>query len=165
MIVLGIDPGTAKMGYSVIEVSATGKNIKLIKSDVLITHQDLLMQNRLKFLYRELTAIAKQYSPSVMVIERIFFNVNAKTAIHVGQARGVALLAAADKKMEVFEYTALEAKFMLTGYGRADKKQMQQAVMELLDLDSIVKSDDANDAVAMAICYVQKGLLGGGTKE
>src|SRR5689334_21649423 len=117
------------MGYSILDASPKG-NVKLVHHDCMMTHQDYEMQYRLRFLYKELKEIAKKFSPEVMVIERIFFNVNAKTAIHVGQARGIALLAAADTKMKVFEYTALQAKQVLTGYGRADKKQMQAAVMD-----------------------------------
>jgi crossover junction endodeoxyribonuclease RuvC len=158
MIVIGIDPGTAKMGYGIIRVSENGKKSKLIESDVLVTHPDLEPENRLKFLYKSLTQIITTHKPDVMVIEKLFFNTNAKTAIAVGQARGISMLAAANKKVRVSEYTALEAKLVLTGYGRSDKKQMQEAVKNELGLDTKVKSDDANDAVAMALCYVKKTM-------
>lgn len=158
MIILGIDPGTARMGYSIMEANSNSK-YKLIHYDCMQTHQDYEMQYRLRFLYKELREITKKFSPDVMVLERIFFNVNAKTAIHVGQARGVALLAAAETKMKVFEYTALEAKKVVTGFGRADKKQMQAAVRDYLKLDDIIKSDDANDAVAMALCFINKDYI------
>ena len=156
MIILGIDPGTARMGYSILDISK-GKKARLVHTDVVITPKEHLMQDRLRFLYRALKDVSKKYVPDIMVIERLFFNMNAKTAIHVGQARGIALLVAADKKMQVFEYTALEAKQVLTGYGRADKKAVQSAVKDYLKLDDIVKSDDANDAVAIALCFVNKG--------
>lgn len=155
MIILGIDPGTARMGYGLVEVSVKGK-VSLVKSDVLITHPNLEQHHRLKFLYKELVSLIKEFGPTTVVIEKLFFNSNAKTAMAVGQARGVAMLAASTKNLNLFEYTALEAKSALTGYGRSDKKQMQVAVKDLLKLPSIIKSDDANDAVAMALCYLKK---------
>ncbi len=159
MIILGIDPGTARMGYGVIEVLDNNKKLKLIQTDVLVTHPDLEPENRLKFLYENLTSIIKEYKPEVMVIERLFFNTNAKTAIAVGQARGICMLAAANKKIKVHDYTALEAKLVLTGYGRSDKKVMQDAVRKIFKLKADIKSDDANDAVAMALCYAKKNIL------
>ena len=159
MIVIGIDPGTARMGYGVIEVKNNGKKIKLIDGEVIITHPDLEPEKRLKFLYDTLISVLKENKPDVMVIEKLFFNTNAKTAIAVGQARGISMLAAANKKVKVEEYTALEAKLALTGYGRSDKKTMQEAVQKILGLNKKVKSDDANDAVAMALCYVKKTML------
>lgn len=158
MIVLGIDPGTARMGYGILEVKPK-KVAVLLHSGVIVTSPDLEAHYRLKFLYKNLTDLIKAYSPSTIVIERLFFNTNAKTAIAVGQARGMVLLAAADKKLDVVEYTALEAKRELTGYGRADKKEMQVAVKDVLGLDTIIKSDDANDAVAMALCFLKKNKL------
>jgi len=159
MIILGIDPGTARMGYGIVEVKNKNK-FKLHKTDVLVTHPNLEPENRLKFLYNELVGIIKEYSPEVMVIEQLFFNTNAKTAIAVGQARGICMLAAANHKVKIHNHTALEAKLALTGYGRADKKEMQACVMKLLGLSQIIKSDDANDAVAMALCYVKKHVNG-----
>ncbi|MFZ2664511.1 MAG: crossover junction endodeoxyribonuclease RuvC [Patescibacteria group bacterium] len=155
MIILGIDPGTARMGYGVVK-EEKGRKLALIESDVLVTHPDLTPENRLKFLFKSLNLIIKKHKPDVMVIERLFFNTNAKTAIAVGQARGICMLAAANKKVRVCDYTALEAKLVLTGYGRSDKKVMQEAVRKIFNLPSQVKSDDANDAVAMALCYIKK---------
>jgi len=162
MIVIGIDPGTARMGYGVIKVDKSGKKVHLLESEVLVTHPDLEPENRLKFLYKSLMSILKKHNPEVMVIEKLFFNTNAKTAIAVGQARGISMLAAANNKIKVSEYTALEAKLELTGYGRSDKKVMQDAVKNLLGLSVQVKSDDANDAVAMALCFVKKTMLSPG---
>ncbi|NMB91559.1 crossover junction endodeoxyribonuclease RuvC [candidate division WWE3 bacterium] len=159
MIILGIDPGTARMGYGVIK-EGKGSKLTLIESDVLVTHPDLTPENRLKFLFNNLNSIIKKHKPDVMVIERLFFNTNAKTAIAVGQARGICMLAAANRKVKVCDYTALEAKLVLTGYGRSDKKAMQEAVKNVFHLNSQVKSDDANDAVAMALCYVKKNGIG-----
>ncbi|GIW69703.1 MAG: crossover junction endodeoxyribonuclease RuvC [Patescibacteria group bacterium] len=156
MVVLGIDPGTARLGYGVVRVSRKD-NFDLIESDVLVTAKDLEPKDRLFYLYENLTKIIKKYSPDIMVVERLFFNTNTKTAIAVGQARGIVLLAAASTNTPIFEHTALEAKLVLTGYGRSDKKVMQEAVRKFLKLKKVIKSDDANDAVAMALCYVRKG--------
>lgn len=155
MIFLGIDPGTAAMGYAIVEHREESK-ITLIKADTIITPSTADMQDRLGILFDALTKVTKEFSPKCMVIEKLFFNTNVKTAMTVGQARGVALLVASRKKMAVHEYTALEAKKVLTGYGRADKKEMQHAVRQIMELDTIVKVDDANDAVAMVLCHIHK---------
>ncbi|KKS14271.1 MAG: Crossover junction endodeoxyribonuclease RuvC [candidate division WWE3 bacterium GW2011_GWC1_41_7] len=153
MLILGIDPGTARTGYAIVQLSSEPK---LIETSTIVTPPELEMHKRLKMLYRELNGIVKKHSPDVMVVERLFFNTNVKTAIAVGQSRGISLLVAANKNIMVTEYTALEAKCALTGYGRSKKKEMQEAVKNILKLESVVKSDDANDAVAMALCYVKK---------
>jgi crossover junction endodeoxyribonuclease RuvC len=153
MIILGIDPGTARTGYAVLQLQSTPL---LVETDVIVTPPDIEMHMRLKMLYRELTDIVKKHTPDVMVVERLFFNTNVKTAIAVGQSRGISLLVAANKNVKVIEYTALEAKKAITGYGRADKKDMQEAVRKMLKLECKVKSDDANDAVAIALCYLMK---------
>jgi crossover junction endodeoxyribonuclease RuvC len=155
MIILGIDPGTARMGYGILEISPK-KKTNLIKSGVLITTPDAESHKRLLTIFKDLNALVREYSPEVMVLERIFFNTNVKTALTVGQARGISMLVAASSGMNLFEYTALQAKLVLTGYGRSDKKQMQEAVKKSLKLREIIKSDDANDAVAMALCYIIK---------
>jgi crossover junction endodeoxyribonuclease RuvC len=154
VIVLGIDPGTAKMGYGIVEIKRNKP--RLVETNDIITPAGMDMHKRLRIIYRGLNGLIKEYAPHVMVIERLFFNTNVKTAMTVGQARGVALLASTNKKMDVYEYTALEAKKMIAGHGRADKKVMQQAVKEMLGLTERVKSDDANDAVAMALCFYKK---------
>ena len=155
MIIIGIDPGTARMGYGVVE-KVKGKKTKLLESDTLITTPKRELQYRLNFLYNNLIKVVRKYKPDVMVIEMLFFNTNAKTAIAVGQARGVSMLVAGKMKLKVYEYTALQAKKCLTGYGRADKKEVQKAVMKRLGLKEIVKSDDANDGVAIALCFIEK---------
>jgi crossover junction endodeoxyribonuclease RuvC len=159
MIIMGIDPGTARMGYGIIKVGNKGKSIDLVDSDVVVTRPSLEPENRLKFLYKRLFDVMKEHKPEIVVIEKLFFNTNAKTAMTVGQARGISMLAAANNGVRVMEYTALQAKLELTGYGRADKKEMQEAVKKTLSLTSKVKSDDANDAVAMAICFVKKTMI------
>ncbi len=155
MKIIGIDPGTARMGYSIVTIKKSGE-YSITETDVLITPAGMEMQKRLKILYTGVQSVLQRHKPTVMVVEKLFFNSNAKTAITVGQARGIVMLAAADWDMEVFEYTALEAKRVITGYGRADKKQMQEAVKKLMGLEKIVKSDDANDAVAIALCHLKK---------
>ncbi|NMB70041.1 crossover junction endodeoxyribonuclease RuvC [candidate division WWE3 bacterium] len=159
MKILGIDPGTARMGYSILEIPKIPTVTPIvIETNVIITPAEAEMHHRLKLLYKNLTEIIKKHNPEVMVIEKLFFNTNVKTAITVGQARGVAMLTAANKKMYLYEYTALQAKLVLTGYGRSNKKEMQAAVKESLGLESIIKSDDANDAIAIALCFVKKDL-------
>ena len=155
MIVLGIDPGTASMGYGVLNLEGTVVSLK--EHGVIKTNSDLEMPKRLGLLYAHLDDVAKKFLPKMIVIESLFFNTNTKTAMTVGQARGVSMLVAAHNNVEVMEYTALQAKRALTGYGRADKKQMQEAVKDILGLSAIIKSDDANDGVAMALCYYKLG--------
>lgn len=155
MLILGIDPGTALTGYAVVD-AVVGKKPTLLASSVIKTPKELDMHKRLRMLYRGLKEVIVEHSPEIMVVERLFFNTNAKTAINVGQARGVVLLLAADKNMHVFEHTALEAKMTLTGYGRASKKEVQEAVRDFFDLETIIKPDDASDAVAMILCFLSK---------
>ena len=163
MILLGIDPGTAKLGYGVLNVPDIGKETKgykkypkLLDCDVIITKPDKDMPERLKLIYDNLKRISKEFKPDIMIIEKVFFNTNAKTAISVGQAQGVAMLVAAEGKMRVYQYTALQAKKVLTGYGRSDKSEMKDAVQEALGLDIRLKSPDANDAVAIGLCFLHK---------
>ena len=160
MRVFGIDPGTARLGCGVIDFDTSKKyeRISLVHHEVLQTSPGIDVHKRLKYLYDKLNHLMSKYDPECVVIEKLFFNTNVKTAIAVGQARGVCLLAAANNKLPFYEYTALQAKKELTGFGRSDKKVMQKTVRELLNLDNIIKSDDANDAVAMALCHVFKEL-------
>ncbi len=151
MIVLGIDPGTASMGYGVLKL--TKKRAILKDHGVIRTHPDLEMQKRLNVLYTNLNDVAKEFSPELIVIEKLFFNTNVKTAMSVGQARGISMLVAARNNVPIVEYTALQAKKVLSGYGRSDKKEMQEAVKKELGIRTIIKPDDANDGVAMALCY------------
>jgi crossover junction endodeoxyribonuclease RuvC len=111
------------------------------------------MPHRLKHIYRSLIDIIDEYKPDVVAIEELFFNKNAKTAIFVGQARGVAILACANKGIEVYEYTPLQIKQGLLGYGRAEKEQVQFMVKTILNLPEIPKPDDTSDALAAAICH------------
>lgn len=156
-MILGIDPGTASMGYGVIKIQ---KNRPVLKDHgVVRTTNAIDMHKRLDVLYTNLDDVAKQFKPDLVVVERLFFNTNVKTAMTVGQARGIVLLVAAHNNVNVVEYTALQAKKVLADYGRADKKQMQEAVRKTLGMSQIIKSDDANDAVAMALCHFKNSLI------
>lgn len=151
MKILGIDPGTATTGFGVIEVEAGKK--KVIDFGVISTHKDLPMPDRLKELYTDLNRIIKIHQPDCCAVEQLFFARNVTTGITVGQARGVALLVAAQKKLDIFEYTPLQVKQAATGYGQASKKQVSQMVKTILGLAEIPAPDDAADALAIAICH------------
>lgn len=151
MIILGVDPGTASMGYGVVKIA----DDRVILKDwgVIKTMPEMPMSKRLSVLYSNLNDVAVTFKPQLIVIERIFFNTNAKTAMTVGQARGVSILVAAHNGVDIEEYTALQAKKVLTGFGRSSKKEMQDAVKKALGLSTHIKSDDANDGIAMALCH------------
>jgi len=149
-IILGIDPGIADTGFGVI--CARADNLELIDCGSIKTHKSLPLPERLAQLEKELSAIIGKYQPETAVIEQLFFCNNAKTALVVGQARGVALLVAHKAGLRIIELTPLQVKQGLTGYGGADKKQMQQMVKVILKLKAAPKPDDAADALAMAIC-------------
>jgi len=154
VIILGIDPGTAIMGWGV--VKKRGKGFRSVAYGCVRTLPTEEMPNRLLKLRRELKKVVREFKPEAMAVERLFFNTNVKTAISVGQARGVVMLVAAEHKLPFFEYTALQAKLVLTGYGRAKKVEVQKAVAQRLGLPEKVKSDDAADALAIAICHLLK---------
>ncbi len=157
MLTLGIDPGTATTGFGLI----TEKRNKLVFVDhgVITTSRKESSQGRLRRIYGELKKILLDYKPRAIAIEKLFFGANTKTAIAVGQARGIALLTAAEFKIPVAEYTPLEVKMAITGYGKADKKQVQQMVKTLLNLSFLPKPDDAADALAIAICHLHSYKL------
>ena len=149
MIILGIDPGTAIIGYGIIERQ---KTLKAIDYGCIKTSAKNNTAERLKILYQELNKIIKKHKPDLLAVEDIFFFKNAKTAIKVSQARGVILLAAAKLKIPVYEPTPLQIKIATVGYGRAEKQQVQKMVQQLLRLKTMPKPDDAADALAIAIC-------------
>ena len=154
MVILGIDPGTATTGYGLIEVGED--KLSYVHHGCIKTAAGEEMPKRLLKLRKELKGVIKEFKPEIVVIERLFFNTNVKTAMTVGQARGVVMLVGAEHKLPVLEYTALQAKKELTGYGRADKEQVEQAVKKHLNLRRKIKPDDAADALAIAICHVKK---------
>ena len=151
MRILGIDPGYALMGYGVIEQE--GSRLRVIDYGSIATDASADMPERLKFLYSSLMDIIAETQPDAAAIEELFYNTNAKTVINVGQARGVAVLACVNSGLPISEYTPLQIKQALVGYGRADKKQVQQMVKVLLNLKSVPKPDDTADALAVAISH------------
>lgn len=151
MIILGIDPGVAVTGYGLIQ---TGKNNKLKFINYgCIRSEPGDLSFRLAKIYRELRAIIKKYKPHHIAIEEVFFSRNAKTALTVGQSRGVVLLAAANSKKQVFKYTPLQVKQSVAGHGMSKKKKIQDALKEILDLTEIPRPDDAADALAVALTH------------
>jgi crossover junction endodeoxyribonuclease RuvC len=157
-LVLGIDPGTAIMGYGLVREN-TSDELELVEYGVLTTVAGTPMPSRLLSLYGQLQTLLQRYHPAVMVVEELFFNKNTNTALAVGQARGIVLLAGAAAGLQVGEFTPLQVKQALTGYGRATKDQIQQMVRLTLNLDYIPKPDDAADALAIAICHLRSRRL------
>ena len=151
MIILGIDPGYAILGWGVID--KTGNHFRAIDYGAVTTDKDMDMPDRLELLYDGLREIIEEYRPEEASIEKLFFNTNTTTAINVGQARGVAMLACTKGGLKVAEYTPLEIKQALVGYGRADKSQVQFMVRTMLNLAEVPKPDDTADALAAAICH------------
>ncbi|MGI6449776.1 MAG: crossover junction endodeoxyribonuclease RuvC [Desulfitobacteriia bacterium] len=151
MLILGIDPGTALMGYGLIEKK--GQVLSAVEYSCWRTSADLPMALRLKKLFDSLEELLLKYSPQAVAVEELFFNRNTTTAIAVGQARGIVLLAAARHSIEVYEYTPLQVKQAVVGYGKADKHQIQYMVRALLALREMPKPDDTADALAIAICH------------
>lgn len=151
MKILGIDPGYAILGYGIIE--KTGNHFGPVHYGAITTPKEMPMDQRLETLYNELRELIEEFKPEVASIEQLYFNNNAKTAINVGQARGVAVLACVKGGIEIAEYTPLQIKQALVGYGRADKKQVQFMVKTMLNLAEVPKPDDTADALAAAICH------------
>ncbi|MEJ7761295.1 MAG: crossover junction endodeoxyribonuclease RuvC [Thermomicrobiales bacterium] len=152
MIVLGVDPGTALLGYGIIE---DGARPTLHGFGALATESTAAMPVRLSYLFDAVTGLIRDHRPDVLAIEQLFFARNVTTAIAVGQARGVVLLAAARSDVTVAEYSPSEVKHAIAGYGKADKKQMQEMVRIILGLDAVPQPDDAADALAIALCHAQ----------
>lgn len=155
MLVLGIDPGTATTGYGFVREERDG-TLTAMAYGVVTTPAGEEMPKRLVRLYNELTQLITLHRPESGAVEKLFFQKNVKTAMTVAQGRGVALLALAQAGLPVGEYTPLEVKQAVVGYGNADKTQVQQMVRALLGLDSIPKPDDAADALAIAICHLHR---------
>ncbi|MDP2934675.1 MAG: crossover junction endodeoxyribonuclease RuvC [bacterium] len=152
MIILGIDPGTAIVGFGLIEKENKSQKLKLIEYGCIKTSAKFSTAERLKIIYEELSSLLKKHKPDIVAVEDLFFFKNLKTAINVSQARGVILLAIAEKNIVVAEFTPLQIKQAVACYGRAEKLQVQKMVKTLLGLDEIPKPDDAADALAAAIC-------------
>jgi crossover junction endodeoxyribonuclease RuvC len=151
MKVLGIDPGTATTGFGLI--SKDGSRISKLDYGVISTPKDLEMPKRLSILFDDLQELVHTHRPDVMAVEKLFFTNNITTAMSVSQARGIVLLVASQNNIPIAEYTPLQVKMAVTGYGKATKKQVQEMVKKILKLNIIPKPDDAADALAIAICY------------
>ncbi len=160
MIILGIDPGTATLGFGVIE-NKEKRKVRTLDYGCIITKPDLSDPERLKKINNQLNRIIREYKPDVLAVENLYFFKNLKTAMPVSQAKGVVLLTAAKKKIPVYEFTPLQVKMTITGYGRAEKKQVQKMIQTMLNLeekpkDKNKRKDDATDALGIALCYVIK---------
>lgn len=155
--ILGIDPGTATTGYGVIDLVAQN-SYHYVGSGIVQTSKDLAMHCRLKMIREDIISLMELYTPDAVAIESIFFFKNAKTLVPVAQARGVILEAAASCSLSVAEYTPMQVKMSVTGYGKSEKKEIQVIVAKLLNHPQIIKPDDACDAVATAICHARNRI-------
>lgn len=153
MLTLGIDPGTALLGFGVVE---SGDESRVVDYGAIATRPESAMPDRLNELFERVTALLGDYRPDVLAVEQLFFARNVTTAIAVGQARGVVLLAAARAGVPVVEYSPSEVKHAVVGYGKAGKTQMQEMVRIILGLDHVPQPDDAADALAVALCHAQR---------
>ncbi len=155
--ILGIDPGTATVGYGVLDSCGRGgqKSLKYIASGIITTPKDFSPGRRLSIIRNDMLSLLTEFKPDFMAIESLFFFKNAKTVIPVAQARGVIMEAAESMGVECYGYTPMQVKMHLTGYGKADKAMVQAMVQQLLDLPAIIKPDDAADAVAIAVCHLR----------
>lgn len=160
MIILGIDPGTATTGYGVVKIKKSHQKespvLQCLKYGIISTLPSTAPEKRLRELHLKLSKIIREYQPKTLAVENIFFFKNLKTAMPVSQAKGVILLAAAQNKIPVEEISPLEVKMAVVGYGRADKKQVQEMVKHLFKLEEVPKPDDAADALAIAACWALK---------
>ena len=154
MIILGIDPGTAALGYGIVE--RTGSRLRAIDYGCLTTSPDLPMPERLLTIHQLVDELIALHEPAVVAVERLFFSKNAQTAMAVGQARGVVLLAAAQHGRPVREATPNEVKSAIAGYGAADKEQVQRMVQLVLGMTELPRPDDAADALAIAVCIANR---------
>lgn len=156
MRVLGIDPGTAITGYGIVDHDA---DLHLVQCGAITTPASMLLPQRLLAIHRELSAVMERYQPHAVAVEELFFSKNVRTAMSVGHARGVVLLAAAQVGLPIYHYKPSEVKLAVAGYGGADKAQIQEMVRLLLGLDSVLTPDDVADAVAIAICHAHSAHL------
>jgi crossover junction endodeoxyribonuclease RuvC len=152
-LALGIDPGTATTGFGLVRLNPDG-DLVAVKYGVILTPKDASASSRLVMLYDQLQGLLKEYKPETAAVEKLFFSRNVTTALAVGQARGVVMLSLEQAGIEPFEYTPNEVKQAVAGFGGADKRQVQDMVRALLQLDSIPKPDDAADALAIAITHL-----------
>jgi crossover junction endodeoxyribonuclease RuvC len=154
MVILGIDPGTAIVGFGIVEY--INKTFTVLDYGCIYTEKDMEMPKRLNIIYEELNNLIKKYKPEYIAIEDIFYFKNNKTVISVSQARGVILLCAEQNNLKISAYTPLQVKMGITGYGRSEKKQIQKMVQRILKLKEIPKPDDAADALAIAVTHINE---------
>ncbi|MBI6546124.1 MAG: crossover junction endodeoxyribonuclease RuvC [Cyanobacteria bacterium NC_groundwater_1444_Ag_S-0.65um_54_12] len=152
MLILGVDPGTATVGYGLIAVLPR-KPVQFVAAGSIITAKGLPLSQRLKEIHFDLSALIAEYRPTEMAVEELFFVRNITTGIQVAMARGVICLAGAQAGLEVAGYTPMVVKQSVTGHGRSDKRAVQEAIRELLNLETIPRPDDAADALAIALCH------------
>ena len=153
MRVMGIDPGLATVGFGIVDSAGTF-DFRAIEYGAVLTPAGEKTEDRLLEIYENVDELVKTFKPEAVSIEKLFFNTNEKTAINVAQARGVILLAVRKNNIPIFEYTPLQIKQALTGYGRAEKKQIMYMVKKLLHLEKEPRPDDTADALAAAICHI-----------
>ena len=153
MIILGIDPGYAIVGYGVLDYR--NNRFSVVDYGAITTDAGTPFNRRLEIIYDDLCALMERHKPDAMAIEKLFYNTNAKTVIDVAQARGVTMLAAQQHGLEIFEYTPLQVKQSVVGYGKAEKRQVMDMTRRLLKLKSVPRPDDAADALALAICHAR----------
>jgi crossover junction endodeoxyribonuclease RuvC len=158
-LIMGLDPGLVVTGYGILDVTDDGRRV--VAYGCVRTPAGSSQPARLEMLYRQLTAILERYHPEEVAVEQLFINRNASTAVSVGQARGVALLAAVQSGARIVEYTPLQVKLGITGFGRAEKKQVQYMVRAILGLPEMPRPDDVADALAVAICHCHYRAGGG----
>jgi len=154
--VLGIDPGTAITGYGLVDYDG---ELRLVDCGAIVTPAGMALPQRLLAIHKALSAVIARFQPEAVAVEELFFSKNVRTAMSVGQARGVVLLAAAQADLPIFHYKPSEVKLAVAGYGGAGKAQMQEMVRLLLGLDAVLTPDDVADAVAIAICHAHGAHL------
>jgi crossover junction endodeoxyribonuclease RuvC len=157
VLILGIDPGTATTGYGLVQEDKDG--LALVDYGVVTTPPSQPLAGRLQTIYQDLSEVIHQYQPTAAAVEELFFSRNVRTALSVGHARGVAMLALADAGLPIYEYKPLEVKQAIAGYGGADKRQVQEMVRMLLNLEHAPHPDDAADAVAVAVCHIHSARM------
>ncbi len=164
MKILGIDPGSINCGYALIQKTDAHNNIKYLSSGRIVVSAKKDLYIRIKEIYSSLTEVISEYKPDEIVIEKIFFAKGTKSALSLGHIRGVVLLAAALSGLPIYEYSALEVKKSVVGYGRADKNQVQKMVKEILGINNALSKDSA-DAVALALCHANSRILPDALKQ
>ncbi len=153
MVILGIDPGYARLGYGAVRME--NSKLQHMGNGTIETSANKSLSERLEYIFDSCNEMLEKCSPDALAIEKLYFQNNQKTAIDVAQARGVILLSARKHSIQIFEYTPLQVKTIITGYGRAEKSQIMYMIKKLLNLDKMPKYDDAADALAIALCHAQ----------